>query len=396
MDYYCLGDRQKVFEVKPLNDIAIHPLLSGKSALLLVGFFMLNACASIYPENVTPPPLQHLETSIQVEDVDLLEVTPEMEAFLERYILKYPNAQTRMELLTSTVAKSGILGFQYDDSRTLTASEAFKSRSGNCIGFSNMMIALARSAGLNASYQEVFIRPEWTDFHDDTVLLVKHVNVIIDTPGMRWVVDVSGLDITPTSRRRVVDDSYAKALYLNNIAVKSLLENDLPTAYAYMTSAIETDSKATDPWVNLGVIYGRNEQLDDAAFAFQRALQIEPRDQSATSNLYEVYIEQEDFESAAELELKVEKYRRNNPYYLLKLSDEALVEHQYEESLNLLRKAIKKKKNDHKLHFALAKTQYLSGELADAESSLVRARELAPKDMTIYYGRPLDELVTEQ
>ena len=84
------------------------------------------------------------------------------------------------------------------------------------------------------------------------------------------------------------------------------------------------------------------------------------------------------------------------PYYLLKLSDEALEFEQYEESISLLQKAIRKKKNDHKLYFALAKTQYLSGELDAAESSLVRARELAPKDMMIYYGRPLDELVTDQ
>ena len=357
---------------------------------------MLNACASTYPDKVTPPLLHQPDAVVQVEDIDLLEVSPEMEVFLERYILKYRNAQTRMELLTSTVARSGVLGFQYDESRTLSASEAFRTRSGNCIGFANMMIALARRAGLNAKYQEVFINPEWTGFQGDTVLLVKHVNVLISTPGMRWVVDVSGLDITPTSRRRIIDDSYAKALYLNNIAVDALLENDLPTAYAYMASAIEAESSATDPWVNLGVVYGRNEQLDDAEFAFQRALQIEPRDHSAMSNLYEVYIEQEDFKSAAELEIKVEKYRRKNPYYLLKLSDEALEYEQYEESISLLQKAIRKKKNDHKLHFALAKTQYLSGELDAAENSLVRARELAPKDMTVFYGRPLDELVLDQ
>ncbi len=42
-------------------------------------------------EKVTPPPLHHPATAVQVEDVDLLEVTPEMEAFLERYILKYRN-----------------------------------------------------------------------------------------------------------------------------------------------------------------------------------------------------------------------------------------------------------------------------------------------------------------
>ncbi len=249
---------------------------------------------------------------------------------------------------------------------------------------------------LKAHYQEVFRRPEWSDYEDDTVLLVKHVNVVIETRSMTWVVDVSGIKIHPTARRRLVEDSYAKSLYLNNIAVESLLINDLPTAYAYMRSAIDADPEATDPWVNLGVIYGRNGQLEDATLAFQRALQIDANEYSAMSNLYEVYMEQGDFVAAASLESKVERYRRNNPYYLLRLSDEALEHEQYAESISLLEKAIQKKDNDHKLHFALAKTQYLSGKQDAAEQSLLRARELAPEDMMAYYDRPLVELVTDQ
>ena len=62
----------------------------------------------------------------------------------------------------------------------------------------------------------------------------------------------------------------------------------------------------------------------------------------------------------------------------------------------MLRSAIRKKKDDHKLHFALAKSQYLSGELTAAEDSLLRARELAPEDMVVYYERPLGELVVDQ
>ena len=357
---------------------------------------MLGACASVQPGKVTPPPLQYPGPVVQVDDVDVLAVSPEMEKFLERYVLKYSNQQTRLDMLTTAVARTGVLGFEYDETHTMTSSEAFEARMGNCVAFSNLMIALARRAGLDARYQEVSIRSDWANYEGDTVLLYKHVNVVIETRNMSWVVDVSGLDIRPTDRRKFIEDSYAKALYLNNIAVEALLENDLPRAYAYMRSAIEADSRVTDPWVNLGVLYGRNDQLDDAAFAFNRALQIDANEHSALSNLYEVYLEQEDFESAADLEPRVERYRRTNPYYLLRLSDEALEQEQYEESINLLRKAIKKKEDDHELHFALAKTQYLSGELAEAESSLLRARELAPESMMVYYDRPLDELVTEK
>jgi tetratricopeptide (TPR) repeat protein len=374
----------------------MHATVAGRSIFLLAATLMLGACASLQTATISPPPLHNAGPEIIVDDVDVLEVSPAMEDFLDRYVLKYSNPQTRLELLTSAVARSGVLGFEYDVTRTLTAAEAFETRTGNCVGFANMMVALAREAGLPAYYQEVFRRPEWSGYEDDTVLLVKHVNVIVETPRMIWVVDVSGIKIHPTSRRRIIDDSYAKALYLNNIAVESLLENNLPTAYAYMRKAIEADPSATDPWVNLGVIYGRNNQLDDAALAFNQALQIDSGEHSAMSNLYEVYIEQDNFESAREIESRVERYRLNNPYYLLKLSNEALEKKQYGESISLLQRAINKKEDDYILHFALARTQYLSGKLDAAENSMVRARELVPKDMMAHYDRPLDEIVGEQ
>lgn len=381
--------------MKRIYDIARAYFPAGR-AWLLGGVLLLSACASLPVGNVTPPPLRNAGPEVQVADIDILELSPAMENFLERYVLQYPAGQTRLELLTLAVTSSGVLNFKYDEKRTLTATEAFAARSGNCIGFANMLIALARAAGLGAHYQEVSIQPEWSEYEDDTVLLFNHVNVVIESSSISWVVDVSGLKIRPTETRRIIDDNHAKALHLNNIAVESLLVNDLPTAYAYMRKAIEAYPGATDPWVNLGVVYGRNDQLDDAAFAFNRALDIDPSEQSAMSNLYEVYIEQGKPELAQEIAARVERYRRTNPYYLLKLSEEALANQHYQESIDLLQRAIRKKDDDYKLYFALARSQYLSGEPAAAEISLQRTRELAPKDMVAHYQRPLKELVVEQ
>jgi len=362
---------------------------------LLVGVLMLGACASQQSVKNTPPPLQNFGPAQQVADVDILEPTPEMDEFLERYVLKYPDLHTRMYLLMSSISSNGVLGYKYDEGLTLTAKEAFETRTGNCIGFANMMVVLARKAGMKAHYQEVFRRPEWAN-HEDTVLLVKHINVVLEIPGYTYVVDISGVKINPNMRRRIITDSYAKALYWNNIGAEALLEDDLPTAHAYMSKAIDTEPFITDAWVNLGVVFGRSEQLEDAEFVLQNALALDASSYSAMSNLYEVYLAQEDMVSAEELHAKVEKYRLSNPYYLLKLSDEALAEANFEESINLLQRAIRKKRNDHQLHFALAKTQYLSGELDAAEGSLIRARELAPQDMLAYYGQPLDQLVAEE
>ena len=363
--------------------------------LLLVCMLVLGACGSQQLVETTPPPLLNMGPEQQVVDVDVLAVSPAMDEFLARYVMKYSDPQTRLYLLMRSVTSAGVLGFDYDESFTLTASEAFDRRAGNCIGFANMMIALARRAGLKAEYQEVIRQPEWSS-HEDTVLLVKHINVVVESHRYTYVLDASGIKINPNTRRRIIGDNYAKALYLNNIGAVALLNNDLPTAHAYMSKAIETEPQITDPWVNMGVVFGRNEQMDDAEFSFHRALDIDDSEYAAMSNLYEVYLAEGDLESAEILHAKVEKYRSRNPYYLLKLSDEALELARFEESTRLLERAIRKKKDDHQLHFALAKTQYLSGEIAEAEDRMIRVRELAPENMLTYYDQPLDVLLAEE
>jgi Flp pilus assembly protein TadD len=370
--------------------------LPGRAGLLLTGMLILSACATQQLEEFTPPPLQHSGPETEIADVDVLEVSPQMEEFLKRHILIYPDSSTRFDLLTQAVSSFGILDFHYDAAFTSTSAETFARHSGNCVGFANMMVALARRAGLKARYQEILRRPVWSSHEEDTVLLVKHINVLMDKRQYTYVVDASGIEFNPSSRRRTISDSYAKALYLNNIGAEALLKNDLPTAYAYMVKAIQTEPKATDPLVNLGVVYGRNDQLDDARLVFERVLQIDEYEYSALSNLYEIYLLQEDMEAVARLEPRVENYRMKNPYYLLKLSDEALEMNRYEESISLLKSAIKKKKDDHQLYFALAKSQYLSGNTSAAEDSLMRARRVAPGDMLAYYDRPLDELLAEK
>jgi Tfp pilus assembly protein PilF len=365
-----------------------------RTGLALLAILWLPGCATQRPANLEPPPLHTSEPVVSVADVDVLAVSPEMEAFLERYILPYPSTHTRMTLLMDAVSGNGVLGFDYDDAYTLTSVDAFNIRAGNCIGFANMLVALARRAGIKAQYQEVLRGPEWST-REETVLLVKHINVILDGAGYTYVMDVSGLSISPTARRRVISDSYAKALYFNNFGADALIRNDLPTAHAYLSRAIETEPLLTDSWINIGVVLGRNGQLADAETVLLKALEIDANEYTALSNLYEVYITRENFAAAAALEGRVQRYRQRNPYYLLQLSEEALLQGDTQEALQLIQRAVRKKDNDHQLYFALARTQYVAGQVEAAQASLARARELAPASMGEYYRRPLDELVAE-
>ena len=354
----------------------------------------LGACTSQQSKRSAIPPLRIYGQVEQAPDVDILAVTPEMEVFLEQYVLPYRDARTRFNMLTLAVVSSGVLGFHYNETRTLTASEAFETRSGNCIGFANLMVALARKSGLTAKYQEVRRMAEWSS-RADTLLLVKHINVVISGPGFSYVVDVSGLNFRSEAPTRLVSDAYAKTLFYNNIGAEALLKNELPTAWGYLAAATRFRSGASDPWSNLGVVYNRNGQVRDAETAYREAIRINSRDYSAMNNLYELYLTEENLPAAEQLAHKVDQYRRKNPYYLMKLGEIAAQEGDFETSIDLIKRALKKKDDDALLYFALAKTHFLSGNTMAANSSLGQARELASENELAYYSRPLDELVTE-
>jgi len=266
---------------------------------------------------------------VQVGDVDVLALTPQMQAFLDRYVMGYPDRDVRLNLLTTAITDPGVLGFHYQDERTLTAAEAFDTRSGNCIGFANLLIAMAREAGLEAGYQQVTLQPEWSSV-EDTLLVARHVNVVVRGERQGFVVDSSGLAIRPDDRRRQMSDREALALYFNNLGAEAILQRDLSRAWSYLAKAVQTAPGLADPWINLGVVYGRNWQLEEAAQMYRRALDIDRWETAALSNLYEIYTALGDEAEAGKLEARVARYRERNPYYLLKLSENALAEGQYQ------------------------------------------------------------------
>jgi Flp pilus assembly protein TadD len=363
--------------------------------LAMVVVALVSAACSVTPRQIlSPPALAHDGAVPAVPDVDLLALTPQMQAFLDRYILPYEYPDTRLDLLTLAVGPSGLLGYRYENEHSLPAGEAFAARAGNCLSFANMLVALARAAGLQAEYQEVLVQRDWSS-HENMVLLAKHINVVITGRHVSYVVDITRQKLESDTDRRRLSDHEAVALYHNNLGVEALLQHELPSAHAHFVKAIETAPGMASPWVNLGVVLSRNGQFDDAAYAHRAALQLDPDETAALSNLYDVHLARGDAASAMLVEQKVERYRRQNPYYLLKLSDEALSETRYQDSLALLENAISKKRNDHRLHFALARTQYLTGQRAAAEDSYRRARELAPQTALAQYARPLLELIEE-
>ena len=56
---------------------------------------------------------------------------------------------------------------------------------------------------------------------------------------------------------------------------------------------------------------------------------------------------------------------------------------------------MRKKDDDHRLHYAMARTLYLSGDAEAAQQSLDRARKLAPENLVAQFDRPIGDWLAQ-
>lgn len=347
--------------------------LAGGTVLLAV---LLGACAAQPGLSRPLAPLRGIATP-PVELPDFQRLTPAMESFIERYVVTGHGRDKRAWSLAWAVTDRNLLDFRYNPELTLPPAETFSRRTGNCLSFSLMFVAMARHLGLDAWYQEVAVPPQWNSANN-TLLVSIHINVVVEGERGAWVVDVSGETDARTRHLRRVGDDEAVAQYLNNLGAEALTSTDLGRAYAYFSKAIAMAPRLSYLWSNLGVLYNRNGQVEDARDAHLTALDLDPGNANAANNLFLLYEQEGDMEAARALQARVERHRRRNPYYLSLLSAQAIEEGRLADSVALLQQAIELNNQEYRFHYELARMLVRTGDIAAARVSLGRAMELAP------------------
>jgi Flp pilus assembly protein TadD len=340
------------------------------------GCCLLASCATL---EFDPPAVPALEghARFDIERIEPLALSTEMRQFVAARLGGSARDPERAWRLAYAMLDPWMFPFEYDQRVTLTAREAFRTRRGNCLTFSNLFIAMAREAGLEAWYREVEIPPEWSSV-DDTLLVSMHVNAAMRDDGDVYVIDVSRRQEKPGDRVRMLSDREAEAQFYNNLGADALVANDLGLAHAYFRKAVDTDPSLAYVWSNLGVVLRRNGQTADAMLAYETALRLAPDSNVALNNLYTIYDEDGMHEQAARLQARVERNRRRNPYYLHHLAELSAEQSDWQEAIAYSRRAIELKDDEYLFHYTLAQMQFQAGKLAEARSNLAVARLLAP------------------
>ncbi len=313
---------------------------------------------------------------------DVFGLSTDMGRFLDANVGGKTDERTFVQLIDA-METFGIRQLIYDND-TLTASRTFEERRGNCLSFTNMFLVMARHVGLRAKFQEVSISPEWIR-QGEMQVLRRHVNVYVRLTGKGKSMDRKGDRVVDfddeggpqASMETIISDSRALAHFYNNWAVDSLEVGNTDLAFAYARKAIvDGDANFSPAWGLIGVLYRRAERLDLAEAAQLRALQAEPDDTVAMSNLERLYASQGRDELAEYYRDQVLGHRLRNPYFRMEKAREAYQAGDYPGAVAHLRKAISLKNDESEFYFLLRDSYYQMGDILRARKYHAKAHKV--------------------
>jgi Flp pilus assembly protein TadD len=321
----------------------------------------------------------------EVPEADVLGLDAHMRAFVRSYVRDGSLARRRFSDLLLGMASQALHGPDYDADRTLTAAETFHAGTGNCLSFTNMFIALAREADLNAVYQIVDVPPDW-DVQSGFLIRYTHINVLVRNVRLGKIydnsvtVDFNEVQPAPDFRRRVISDDYAKSLFYANRAVSLIRVGKARRGFAYLRRAIQIAPENTDLWINLGALYATEGDNRSSMEAYEVALQIDRNNRAAMAGLVRGYEKAGDEARAAYYRDRVRDYLDSNPYYHYAVARAAFESGSDVEALAAAEKAIDLDRRVGRFHFLKGLVLERLGRSDDARESFRKAERLGLHD----------------
>jgi Tfp pilus assembly protein PilF len=307
-------------------------------------------------------------TEAELPNVDLFAITPEMAAFAKSAVRRgdsYFEKVKALHVALLTSAEAGGYGIVYSAYITEPPIITFQQRHANCLSFTLLYVALARSVGLNAKVNEVEIPPTWDMRNKKDMVFLRHVNVKVPLLGESTnilrrddvVIDLEMDRYRSNYRQHEISDTLATAQFYSNRAMEYMDAGNFTDAFLSLRKSISLNNQQSYVWSNLGALYGRKKLLRESELAYLHALEVNPDDLTVMNNLSYHYNQAGNKEKALKFARLAQRYRESNPFYKYNLALSAFEQQEYEPALHLVLQAMDREKNDVRF-YELAATLY--------------------------------------
>ncbi|TMN44889.1 tetratricopeptide repeat protein [Pseudoalteromonas sp. S2755] len=355
---------------------------------IIVLSVLLSACNST-PNATIDRSILNSKHQFNIQPVEsyseVFQLNKQIKAKLAQYFHNDEIGVKRAKMLMAFLVNSGDDSMSYLSGANLTANQAFSNMNANCLSLSILTHAIARQVGLRTQFQRVHI-PEYWDESQGYSLLTGHVNIKIfevdntqDSVKTLYVKPASvTVDFDPNSRAQhfstsAIDTNTILSMFYNNKGAMEMINGDLDMAYSYYKAAIESDPYHDGAWGNLGILYRLTQQYDLAERAYNQALAINNDNRNALGNLAKLYYLTERDREAKVIETNIHNLRKDNPYYMLVLGNEAFKHGNLNRAKHFYQKAHQLDRSIHGSFFGLAKVAFEEGNREKAEYYLNKA-----------------------
>ncbi|MDH3743552.1 MAG: tetratricopeptide repeat protein [Acidobacteriota bacterium] len=311
-----------------------------------------------------------------VEGLDIMALSPEIERLVEQRVHRnLPQSAVVRELMDLLFGRDG-LDIAYGNSETKTAVETFESRSGNCLSFTVLFVAMARHVGVEAHFQEVMEILSW-DRRGDVAVNNRHMFAEIETPsGVLQVDFLPGVEKRYRFVRRISEERVL-AHYYNNLGAEALAREEFEPALEMLSKSLEADGRFAPAWVNRGVAHKSKGNYEEAERCYLEALRIDSNEMSAAANLANLYQSQGSEGKARPYMKMARRHQRRNPFYHFRLSLESAAKGSTKETILHLQRAIARLPEDAFFRLELAQAFVRVGRPKKANRQINKAIELA-------------------
>jgi Tfp pilus assembly protein PilF len=357
----------------------------------------INSLEGLFDERVLKDPIP------RVTGNDLFTVSDEMRRYINSDIAPDLRQKGRAQALFDALYQQGALKLDYDASVTRNARDTFIAKSGNCLALTIMTAAFAKEMGLYVRFQSIPLEEQWTRVNGIFVAS-GHVNITLSgDPSEPWRIESRQrmtIDFFPPGetrgrKPRPINEARIVAMYMNNRAAETLMQDRLSEAFAWAREAIRRDPDFTISHNTLGVIYRRLGAHDQAARVFEYVLAEAPDHLQALSNLAVVRTDQGRTAEAQALRARLAQLQPDPPYHYFEQGVLAYRQGQLALARELFSKEVRRAAYNAEFHFWLALTHLQLGAIADAQRHLGLALEnsTTPKER-MAYGSKLKQLRT--
>jgi len=176
---------------------------------------------------------------------------------------------------------------------------------------------------------------------------------------------------------------------LKIVGLDYILLNDYPDGIKWLEKSVSFDSTNKDAWYFLGRAYYTKARLADAHRAFQKVLNLDPRNVRAEDNIGLIYETSGDTAAAIDAYRNAIAWQTNDlkpseqPY--VNLGNLLMEQGQTEEALGLLEKAVAIAPKSAYCHLTLGENYRKAGRLKDARHELEEATQLDPENAVAHY-----------